>query len=158
MCMDRREYPIYQDPNSHAGNGDREAQSFLSMPASARAARGFISRSLRKHGATRSVVDDFELVVGELTANAIEHGDGANLYVTVDFTDARWWEVEIAGSSSEVGEQMDDPGQWQIADPEAESGRGLGITRALMDDIVTNAEAHWLSIRCRRRIAMVASP
>jgi anti-sigma regulatory factor (Ser/Thr protein kinase) len=156
--MDRREYPIDQDPNTCAGNGGREAQSFLSVPAGARAARAFISRSLGNHGATRSVLDDFELVVGELTANAIEHGDGANLYVTVDFTDARWWDVEISGSSGEVDEGMHDPGQWRIADPEAESGRGLGITRALMDDIVTNAEAHWLSIRCRRRVAMVTSP
>jgi anti-sigma regulatory factor (Ser/Thr protein kinase) len=51
---------------------------------------------------------------------------------------------------------MSDPAQWRIADPEATSGRGLGITRALMDDVVTNTEAHWLSIRCRQRVSPVA--
>jgi anti-sigma regulatory factor (Ser/Thr protein kinase) len=157
IVMDRREHLIDEDHTARVGNQDREAQSFINVPDSARAARAFIARTLRNHGATSSVVEDFELIVGELAANAIEHGDGPNLYVTVDFTDARWWDVEISGASGAVDEHVLDPLQWQIAGPEAESGRGLGITRALVDDIVTSAEPHWLSIRCRRRVARAPS-
>ena len=152
--MKRWECDSGNEPSDRTGNGGREARFFSSVPASARAARAFVSGSLRAHGATGRVIDDFALVVGELTANAIEHGDGADLLVTVDFTDERWWAIEVSGPSDDVNDRMHDPEQWRIADREADSGRGLGITRALMDDIVTNAEAHWLSIRCRQRVVM----
>jgi anti-sigma regulatory factor (Ser/Thr protein kinase) len=134
----------------------QETRSFASVPASSRAARAFVSNSLRAHGASGQVIDDFTLVVGELTANAIEHGDGADLLVSLDFTDKQWWNLEVSGPSGEVDSQLLEPDQWRIADPDADSGRGLGITRALMDDIVTKAEAHWLRIRCRQRVASAA--
>jgi anti-sigma regulatory factor (Ser/Thr protein kinase) len=145
------------EPGARIKIGGREARSFASVPVSSRAARGFVSRSLRAHGATDRVVDDFALVVGELTANAIEHGDGADLLVALDFTDTQWWNLEVSGPSDAVATWMDDPEQWRIADPYDDTGRGLGITRALMDDIVTKAEAHWLSITCRQRVASAAS-
>jgi anti-sigma regulatory factor (Ser/Thr protein kinase) len=145
------------EPTARIDNGDRQARSFASVPASSRAARVFVSGSLRAHGATGRVIDDFTLVVGELTANAIEHGDGADLLVALDFTDKQWWNLEVSGPSNDVATWMHDPDQWRMADPDAESGRGLGITRALMDDVVTNAEAHWLSVKCRQRVASSAS-
>jgi anti-sigma regulatory factor (Ser/Thr protein kinase) len=131
----------------------QERRSFASVPASSRAARAFVSNSLRAHGATGQVIDDFTLVVGELTANAIEHGNGTDLLVALDFTDERWWNLEVSGSSGDIDAHLHRPEEWRMADPEDDSGRGLGITRALMDDVVTKAEAHWLSIRCRQRVA-----
>jgi anti-sigma regulatory factor (Ser/Thr protein kinase) len=137
------------------GNGDRDSQSFTCKPSSGRSARAFVCSSLARHGATKDLLSDFELVVGELTANAIEHGVGANILVTVDFTDSHWWVVEIAGSSNDVDDNVLDPNSWAIAEPDAKSGRGLGITRALMDDITTTIESHWLTIRCRRSVSAI---
>ena len=156
--MKRWRYDGGNEPRARTGNGGRESRLFSSVPVSARAARAFVCGSLRAHGATGRVIDDFALVVGELTANAIEHGSGADLLVTVDFTDERWWDVEVSGPSDDVEDRMHDPEQWRIADCQADSGRGLGITRALMDDIVTNAEGHWLSIRCRQCVVMAVGP
>jgi anti-sigma regulatory factor (Ser/Thr protein kinase) len=146
------------EPTARIDNGDWEARSFARVPTSSRAARVFVSGSLRAHGATGRVIDDFTLVVGELTANAIEHGDGADLLVTLDFTDERWWNLEVSGPSGDVDAQLHRPEGWRIADPDDDSGRGLGITRALMDDVITKSEERWLSIRCRQRVAMAFGP
>jgi anti-sigma regulatory factor (Ser/Thr protein kinase) len=154
--MVRREDGNGIEPKRFVGNGDRDSQVFTNAPVSARAARTFVSASLRKHGATASVIRDFQLVVGELAANAIEHGEGENVFVSVDFTDAHWWDVEVSGASNNADQLLRNPAQWSIADPNATSGRGLGITRALMDDVVTHTEAHWLSVRCRQRVSPVA--
>jgi anti-sigma regulatory factor (Ser/Thr protein kinase) len=136
-----------------ADNGGRDIQSFTCTPSSARSARAFVCKSLRRHGATRPVVNDFKLVVSELAANAIEHGGGAEIVVTVDFTDSQWWVVEVAGESDDVEDHILDPDSWTITGPGAMSGRGLGIARVLMDDIAMTIASRWMTIRCRRRVA-----
>jgi anti-sigma regulatory factor (Ser/Thr protein kinase) len=137
-------------------NNDRDTQSFLCNPLGARSARAFVTQSLTQHGATAPLMRDFELVVGELTSNAVEHGVGSNIIVTTDFTDPQWWAVEVAAASDDVGDHILDPTQWSIAEPDAQSGRGLGITRRLMDDVSSKIESRRLTIRCRRRVSATA--
>jgi anti-sigma regulatory factor (Ser/Thr protein kinase) len=137
-------------------NNDRDTQSFSCNPLGARSARAFVSRSLAQHGATVPLMRDFELVVGELTSNAVEHGVGSNIIVTVDFADSQWLAVEVAAASDDVGDHVLDPTLWSIAGPDAQSGRGLGITRRLMDDVSSTIESRRLTIRCCRRVSAKA--
>ncbi|MBK5331858.1 MAG: hypothetical protein JJD93_07800, partial [Ilumatobacteraceae bacterium] len=48
---------------------DRVQQTFEAVPTSARAARQFVTSTLRAHGAANSVISDYALVVSELATN-----------------------------------------------------------------------------------------
>lgn len=131
---------------------DREQREFAAIPASARAARTFVSSILRAGGATAGVISDYELVVSELTANLIEHGDGSELTVTIDVADEQWWEVAVVGTTAAVGvPMMVAPATWTLAGPFEPSGRGLGIVRQLMDQVDAVSTGGHVTIRCRRR-------
>lgn len=131
---------------------DREQRDFAAVPASSRAARTFVSAALRAGGATAGVISDYELVVSELTANLIEHGDGSGLTVSIDVADEQWWEVAVVGTTAAVGApMMAAPATWTLAGPFEPSGRGLGIVRQLMDEVDTDSADGHLTIRCRRR-------
>jgi anti-sigma regulatory factor (Ser/Thr protein kinase) len=130
---------------------DREQQSFEAIPTSARAARQFVSDTLRTYGASPVVVADYALVVSELATNIIEHGDGSTLIIFLDVTDPEWWEVEVAGGSRTAPDQLREPNMWSVASADEASGRGLGIVRHLMDDIAIGINDGLFSIRCRRR-------
>jgi anti-sigma regulatory factor (Ser/Thr protein kinase) len=120
---------------------------------SARAARQFVTEELRLHGATSTVIGDYALVVSELAANIIEHGDGSDLIVSVDVADPQWWEVAVVGGASATSSQVLHPDKWTVVGADQASGRGLGIVRHLMDHIVTDATDGQVSVRCRRRRA-----
>ena len=130
---------------------DREQQTFEAVPISARAARQFVTETLRSHGATVQVMKDYALVVSELATNIIEHGDGSSLVIFIDVAHADWWEVEVVGGSSAPSAQLLQPETWTVASAEKASGRGLGIVRHVMDDISTGSNDGQVSIRCRRR-------
>jgi anti-sigma regulatory factor (Ser/Thr protein kinase) len=137
------------DMNSSAV--DREQMTFEAVPASARAARQFVSDTLRAHGAGEQMARDFALIVSELTTNIIEHGDGSSLVIFLDVADPDWWEVEVVGGASTPPAQLLHPDTWTVAGADEESGRGLGIVRHLVDDVSAGAQADQVSIRCRRR-------
>jgi anti-sigma regulatory factor (Ser/Thr protein kinase) len=130
---------------------DREQQSFAAIPASARAARQFVATTLRRHDATSKVISDFALVVSELVTNIIEHGDGSNMIISLAVADPDWWEVEVVGGSATSPATLLQPDTWTVASADKASGRGLGIVRHLMDDIVSHTNAGQVSIRCRCR-------
>ena len=130
---------------------DREQQIFEAVPASASAARKFVGEILRRRDAPDSVVIDFKLVVSELVANAIEHGNGDGLTVRADFSDHHWWVVEVVSGLIKNGNKMKQPNEWAVAGNERASGRGLGIVRKLMDDVVTEISDGLVSVRCRQR-------
>ena len=134
--------------NAHAI--DRVQQTFEAVPTSARAARQFVSNTLRAHGAAKNVITDYALVVSELTTNIIEHGDGSDLVIFLDVADPEWWGMEVVGGASPASRVLD-PSSWMVAAADEPSGRGLGIVRHLMDEIVTDTADGQLSVRCRRR-------
>lgn len=135
---------------------DREQQSFAAIPASARAARQFVAATLRRHDAPPKLISDYALVVSELVSNIIEHGDGSTMVISLDVADPDWWEVEVVGGATTPPITLLQPDTWTVASADKESGRGLGIVRHLMDDIVTHTDAGQVSIRCRSRRTQAA--
>ena len=134
----------------------REPRIFDAVPTSARAARQFVTGELRDLGATRAEICDYALVVSELATNIIEHGDGAQLSVYVDDADPEWWEVSVVGRASDTPDHVLRPETWTVASANEASGRGLGIVRHLMDNILTAARDGEVTFQCRRRRAAAA--
>jgi anti-sigma regulatory factor (Ser/Thr protein kinase) len=130
---------------------DREQQSFAAIPASARASRQFVTSTLRRHDAPPKVISDYALVVSELVTNIIEHGDGSSVVISLDVADPGWWEVEVVGGSANLPSTLLQPDTWTVASADEASGRGLGIVRHLMDDIITRTSDDQVSVRCRCR-------
>ena len=130
---------------------DREQHVFEAVPTSARAGRQFVTDTLRDHGATVKVISDYALAVSELVTNIIEHGNGSNLTILLDVADPDWWDVEVVGGASDAPSRLLHPDTWAVADSDEASGRGLGIVRQLMDEIISHTDAGLVSIRCRRR-------
>ena len=130
---------------------ERERRMFDAVPSSARAARQFVTELLRSRGAPDDVIGDYSLVVSELVTNVIEHSDGFQVEIIVDVDDPEWWVLEVVGGAPVVPKQMPIPEMWTVADANEVSGRGLGIVRHLMDDVVTDVTPDRISVRCRRR-------
>ena len=132
---------------------DRVQQTLAAVPTSARAAREFVRDTLRSHGASNSVITDYALVVSELATNIIEHGDGSDLIVFLDVADPEWWGMEVVGGAASAANRVLvlEPESWTVAAADEPSGRGLGIVRHLVDEIVTDTTDGQISIRCRRR-------
>ncbi len=143
-----------RDPMS-AGLPDRRAEVFASVPASARAARAFVSKWLQHFGAADDVVGTFQLAVSELVTNVIEHANAVDFSVSVDAVDPDWWQVKVSCGSSLLILSAD-PLTWSVAPPHLPSGRGLGIVRQLIDEIAVNDHDGSVSIRCRvRRLRLI---
>jgi anti-sigma regulatory factor (Ser/Thr protein kinase) len=130
---------------------DRERRVFDAVPASARAARQFVTERLRSRGAPAAVVGDYSLVVSELVTNVIEHSDGARVEIILGLDDPHWWELEVVGGKPAAPKLMLAPELWTVANAHEVSGRGLGIVRQLMDDVVTDIDTNRVSVLCRRR-------
>lgn len=138
---------------------DRHEQAFAASAGSARLARVFVRDSLRSHGVAATIIGDFQLVVSELTANAIEHGNGSDVVVLVDFGDPAWWAMTVGGGVDGVDgsvRHLLDPEQWTVANSHLGSGRGLGIVRHLMDRVDVTVDNGRLRIRCLLRRRAVA--
>lgn len=129
---------------------DREHQPFEAVPESARAARKFVGEILRQRLAPNSVVVDFRLVASELVSNVIEHGDGMGLTVFGDFSDEQWWEIGVVAGTTLSSSKLKQPNEWTVAGSEDRTGRGLGIVRQLMDDVITDTSDGLITVRCRR--------
>lgn len=123
---------------------------FPSTPLSARAAREFVAGVLRGANASDAAVDDMGLIVSELVANSIQHGDGGDIVVRVEHDSDEWFAVTV-GNGLAVRHPPMDPATWTVAPPDERSGRGLGIVRQLADEIEVMLEADRLDITCRRR-------
>jgi anti-sigma regulatory factor (Ser/Thr protein kinase) len=106
-------------------------------------ARGEVRRCLRSRGVEAAVVDDAVLAVGEALSNAIEHSgpfDRASVDVTVWLGDD-WLSVVVA-----------DHGLWQDLPSRPDGGRGLGIMRAVMDDVSIEAGPEGTRVHLRKQL------
>jgi len=93
-------------------------------------ARRFVRSNLT--GVPDAVASDAQLVASELVTNAIEHGAGGPVTMSVHFgDDAVAVTVESVGPAPGVG-AVDD---WRSADADEITGRGLGIVRAVADEV-----------------------
>jgi anti-sigma regulatory factor (Ser/Thr protein kinase) len=130
---------------------DRHEQSFTATASSARLARVFVRDALRSHEVGPSIIGNFQLVVSELTANAIEHGNGSDVVVLVELDDPTWLALTVDsrfdGADGSVRHLLT-PELWNVADAQLGSGRGLGIVSHLMDRVDVTIEDGSLRIRC----------
>lgn len=125
-------------------------RSYPSAPPSTRAARDFVVGELRRATASDRAVADFELIVSELVTNSVQYGSGAEIVVGVDAVTDGWYTVSISSGVDGVLPPLD-PASWMVANAEMRSGRGLGIVRALADDLSVAVSDGRLVIVCRRR-------
>jgi anti-sigma regulatory factor (Ser/Thr protein kinase) len=123
---------------------------YPSTPLSAREAREFVVGALRRVAASESAVDDMGLIVSELVANSIQHGDGGDIVVHVDADAGEWFAVTV-GNGLAARQPPMNPATWTVAPADERSGRGLGIVRQLADEIEVALDADHLDITCRRR-------
>lgn len=137
-----------------AGTHETPAQNLLriypSEPFSAREAREFATAEVRHAAARNSVVDNVGLIVSELVTNAIQHGDGSAIAVSIDHRSDTHLMVTV-NSGVAANRPPLDPANWMAAPHDQPSGRGLGIVRHLADDTELTLVAGRLGITCRLR-------
>lgn len=75
------------------------------------------------------LIDDLRLIVSELVANVLEHGDGVE-GLTLDLT-VREREVDVQVTGHGDRRQLPPSDEWCLPPPPQSSGRGLGLVRRL---------------------------
>ena len=99
--------------------------------------RHLVKYSLFEIGATRDCISDVELALTEACANVITHSAGDDQYL-VDMTiTADTCEIRVIDTGH--GLDFESLGRSNVA-PEAESGRGIQLMRALVDNIRFESE------------------
>jgi anti-sigma regulatory factor (Ser/Thr protein kinase) len=88
---------------------------------------------------------DLVLVVSELVSNVVQLGEVDDVPVAIHRT-GHGWELVVAGGPT----RPPDPDRWQVADAGAANGRGLGIVRALVDEVAIEELGDRVAIRCTR--------
>jgi anti-sigma regulatory factor (Ser/Thr protein kinase) len=111
--------------------------AFPAQPESAPQFRSALRAFLEDAGLDRSRVNDVVLAAGEAAGNAIEHayrGGAGTFRLKASLADDRLV-VEIW-----------DAGRWRL-DGDPERGRGLGIMRALVDDVAIESTRAGTNVR-----------
>lgn len=114
-------------------------------------ARRFV-RGVLADGVGADVLGDLQLIVSELFSNAVEHGDNTTVRVGVTQSDD-FAAVSVRSDGSSHGVRP--PDDWRVPDPEAITGRGLGIVREIADDVTVERDGDIVTItaRCALRTA-----
>jgi anti-anti-sigma factor len=119
-------------------------------PAQVPLARSDVRSWLASVGTPDEAADDILLACGEAVANAVEHA----------YRDQEPGEVELQLSVPEPGVVavvVRDAGRWKEPVASAHRGRGFGLMRMLMQDVVVDQSADGTRVRMRRRIQMAGS-
>ena len=111
----------------------------------AASARRFATEALVAFGAPGDVVATLKLVTSELVSNALRNNDG-HAIVTV-LGGGSGWAVEVAGGSQPDGHVLWDPNRWILHREDRSTGRGLGLVRALVDEITVRKDAGQAVVR-----------
>jgi serine/threonine-protein kinase RsbW len=128
----------------------------LSLPRDRRSIgslRRAVARALKASGAPSEVAADMELAVGELCANVVCHAESTSRYTVRVATVAGRGEVEVDDRPAE-GQAPRLPSA-SAPDTACESGRGLPIVEALVDELKLEAgeELCWVRIAKHWRAA-----
>jgi anti-sigma regulatory factor (Ser/Thr protein kinase) len=106
-------------------------------------ARRFVRTTLRGV-VSPTVATDMELIASELVTNAVRHGSREPLVVTVH-ADRRTTSVTIEHDHDHL-DDIPKIAQWEMPAPSRPSGRGLGLVRALSDEVTVGVHGDTLSI------------
>jgi serine/threonine-protein kinase RsbW len=110
-------------------------------------ARGVLSTLLDGVPAPAEVVDDLQIALSEACANAVRHAAGSVYDVDLEVRDALC-RVQV----SDAGPGFSPRGPvLALSGPEAESGRGLALIRALTDELEFERAEEGMRVRFTRR-------
>jgi anti-sigma regulatory factor (Ser/Thr protein kinase) len=114
--------------------------------------RAAVLEMLEPVGLDEATAFDIRVAVGEALSNAVRHGSGPTGHDTVDVTVSAYTDrvvVEVADRGAGYGGQEPAGG-----DPYADSGRGVGFMRALMDAVdFTEVHGGGTRVRLTKHIA-----
>lgn len=109
-------------------------------------ARRFVRRVL-DGDVDPAVVGDLQLITSELFTNAVEHGAHGEVELSVE-CDGGTAEVTVRSiGPADVGPAVD----WEIAEADSVTGRGLGIVRRLADELIVERNDGAFVVTARRR-------
>ncbi len=104
-----------------------------------------LARWLREAGCG-SVGEDVVLAGSEAAANCVEHAYRRHA------TGQILMRARVAGGSVEL--EIADTGRWRASPAPGDRGRGLGMMRALMDDVAVRTDAGGTVVRMARRLGL----
>ncbi len=96
-----------------------------------------MGETLTHYGAPDEVVQTLRLAVSELVSNAlVARGatDETPVEITVE-TGSDGWGLEVLGGWQPAGHLLWDTSRWRMQGDGRSSGRGLGLVRALADEV-----------------------
>ncbi|HWH32221.1 MAG TPA: ATP-binding protein [Egibacteraceae bacterium] len=111
-------------------------------------ARNVAESLFRELGCPEDVSADIQLALTEACANAVRHAVDTEEYSVVLRIDQDCCEIEVVDLGPGFGTR--DPRTDRAVGPEVESGRGLLLMRALVDDLEFRALEDGTSVRLRK--------
>jgi anti-sigma regulatory factor (Ser/Thr protein kinase) len=122
---------------------------------SPRHVRQWLEEQLRHAAAGCDAISDLRLIASELCANAVEHVRATSIEVTISCQDPSWFVLTVTTRAAHSPPQTS---TWELASPEAASGRGLGIVRSLSDRVTVETIDGEATITCWRRRHRMSHP
>jgi serine/threonine-protein kinase RsbW len=123
----------------------------LSFPRDARSVpllRAIVKDLLGNVGAPAEASSDIQIALSEACSNAVRHAHGSSEYTVSMAMDRSGCEVEVVDNGRWLADTPDTP---EHVEPEAESGRGLYLMEALVDDFEFIREADETTVRLIKR-------
>lgn len=111
-------------------------------------ARNVAETLFRQLGCPEDVSGDIQLALTEACANAVRHAVDTDEYKVVLSIDHECCDIEVVDLGPGFGAR--DPSTDRHVGPEVESGRGLLLMRALVDDLEFRALEDGTSVRLRK--------
>lgn len=124
----------------------RSQREFEPASESIGAARDHVDDSLAASTVAESTAADIRLAVSELVTNAIVHGSGGPITVSVDTSPQS---IVCSVASVFVGRSLPDPSTWNLqTGGERIGGRGLAIVRAVADAVNVETDGSLVTVQC----------
>jgi serine/threonine-protein kinase RsbW len=124
----------------------REAQS---IPL----ARHLAAETMRLRGIADECVADLQVALTEAVTNVLMHADAGDEYEVTVSIDGEMAAIEVLDQGSGHNVPRDDWKQTGLASPDAESGRGIALMRALVDNVAfTPLGERGTAVRLEKRV------
>ena len=135
---------VFRRPAGPSGARVALSMSLRTDPEQLSAMRRRLRDWLSAGGVTGSGAAELVIAVGEACANSIEHAYG--------FSPERFVAIEGRMGDGVVEMVVSDDGRWKDGASDRDRGRGIGIMRALMDEVVVERGPEGTVVRLRKRV------
>lgn len=116
------------------------------VEASVPEARRLVAGALRRQMLPRRVVDDVVLATSELVSNAVLHGHGDDIAISVREADGSVEVSVTSGGPADVGPVH----AWSMPPPGSIGGRGLALVRSVADRVDTATDGEKFTVTVSR--------